>query len=240
MAPALATPPPEPGTCGFEGDITTEAVQAALRDCEAIDAHTLEIRSPGGEVAAALQLARWVRQRGMRVVVSGECFSSCANYVFVAGREQIITAPGWVGWHGNVAHLQHLARLGLLQVPPGAAGELARLAAEEAAFYAELGVDGFLAWFGKLHPWAAQDIYLLSPESLRLFGLPAVQAPPDYAGSDLAPLNAGRPGRFVWLAPRADELSAARQGVARERAAAEAAAPSPARSPSPPPCPRCP
>ena len=29
------------------------------------------------------------------------CFSSCADYVFPAGRARVIRADAFVGWHGN-------------------------------------------------------------------------------------------------------------------------------------------
>lgn len=46
---------------------------------------------------------------GVVVEVDTICFSSCADYVFPAGRARVIRADAFVGWHGNERQFAVLA-----------------------------------------------------------------------------------------------------------------------------------
>ena len=46
---------------------------------------------------------------GLVVEVDVICFSSCADYVFPAGRARVIRADAFVGWHGNERQFDVLA-----------------------------------------------------------------------------------------------------------------------------------
>lgn len=59
----------------------------------------LVIDSEGGEVEAAIQLGRLVRERGWEVAVKNKCLSACANYVFPAGKRKRVLPNSWVGIH---------------------------------------------------------------------------------------------------------------------------------------------
>ena len=75
---------------------------------------TLRVSSGGGETDEGIKLGHWIFEHGIDVVVDGLCFSSCANYIFTAGRNKTITAGSIVGWHGSEQQDEHLARgLGL-------------------------------------------------------------------------------------------------------------------------------
>ncbi len=75
---------------------------------------TLRVSSAGGETYEGIKLGNWIFDHGIDVVVDGLCFSSCANYIFTAGRNKTITARSIVGWHGSEQQDEHLARgLGL-------------------------------------------------------------------------------------------------------------------------------
>ncbi len=75
---------------------------------------TLRVSSAGGKTDEGIKLGHWIFEHGIDVVVDGLCFSSCANYVFTAGRNKTITAGSIVGWHGSEQQDEHLARgLGL-------------------------------------------------------------------------------------------------------------------------------
>lgn len=49
----------------------------------------LLLESPGGSVDAGLELARTVREEGMRTIARYECASSCAN-IFLGGTERVL------------------------------------------------------------------------------------------------------------------------------------------------------
>lgn len=127
----------------------------------------LVISSGGGDTVAGRHVARWVRDMSVVVEVDVICFSSCADYVFPAGKARVIRADAFVGWHGNerqfdviaarrgvrVVDLPQLRRL----VPEGQSPEQQRAFLEEvvrsiavtqkdeADFYAQLGLSDAFA-----------------------------------------------------------------------------------------------
>ena len=126
----------------------------------------LVISSGGGDTVEGRHVGRWVRDMALVVEVDIICFSSCADYVFPAGRARVIRADAFVGWHGNERQFEVLAaRTGvrvadqLATVPPAdvAPGPRAAFVQEalrsfavtqkdEAEFYASLGLnDAFAA-----------------------------------------------------------------------------------------------
>jgi hypothetical protein len=65
--------------------------------------------SGGGDTVAGRHVGRWVKSMGVVVEVDTICFSSCADYVFPAGRARVIRADAFVGWHGNERQFAVLA-----------------------------------------------------------------------------------------------------------------------------------
>jgi hypothetical protein len=64
---------------------------------------TVHLRSPGGDVASAIEIARDIHRQSMDVVVDGSCFSSCANYLFIAGRSKKVVNGGALLLHGGAS-----------------------------------------------------------------------------------------------------------------------------------------
>lgn len=177
----------------FRGDITTRSYASLMAVAGSTPVRTLTIQSGGGEVGSAMEIARWVHRKGIDVIVDGTCFSSCANYIFPAGRGKRIVSGGLVAWHGTVEHLLYMHQHGLLDAAHNLA-LLLRTAARERAFYAEIGVDGYLSWFGKIGPYHAKNLYFLSKEDMEYFGLTGLQVREDYLGSDLSGFDLHEPG----------------------------------------------
>lgn len=75
---------------------------------------TLRIESQGGGAAAAMRLGMWILDTELDVQVDRYCYSSCANYVFLAGRNKLLGPHASLMWHGGVtqplnrADLEHL------------------------------------------------------------------------------------------------------------------------------------
>ncbi len=88
-------------TASFDGRISAPNVSAFLKKYSAQQVETLEIMSQGGELVPALELAKWVEDNHLAVVVRRLCASACANFVFAAGRTKVIYAPGLVLYHGS-------------------------------------------------------------------------------------------------------------------------------------------
>lgn len=69
---------------------------------------TLSIRSPGGDVNTGMDLGAWVYSHKLNVRVLEFCLSSCANYVFTAAKQKIVSNFAVVGYHGGSGNLKKL------------------------------------------------------------------------------------------------------------------------------------
>ena len=108
----------EPATVQIQGDTlyytgnfsiaSTVAFDAAVAGIRRGQLTRLVISSGGGDTVAGRHVGRWVRDMGLVVEVEVICFSSCADYIFPAGRARVIRTDAFVGWHGNerTFHLQ--------------------------------------------------------------------------------------------------------------------------------------
>jgi len=161
------------------------------------------INSGGGEVEAGIALGRWVFRQRLDVEVPGYCLSSCANYVFPAAGRKFIAPGAVVAWHGNYHHLKatglwtddiaaRMQRHGedAVTARDKARAEMERLVQLERAFFADIGVDEYLCWIGKMPPYNVPNYYFLSREDMAGFGVTQVQTPPGYEHTDVTGLDA--------------------------------------------------
>jgi len=61
----------------------------------------LKISSSGGSALVGLKMANWVLEENLNVVIEDRCYSACANYVFLAGKNKILHSGAKLGWHGS-------------------------------------------------------------------------------------------------------------------------------------------
>lgn len=88
-----------PETLSFEGPIEMgEYDRFALVFGPSI--REITVNSRGGVTSEGIRIGHALAAAGVKITVVGECLSSCANYLFVAGRSREIR--GVVGYHGNV------------------------------------------------------------------------------------------------------------------------------------------
>jgi len=184
----------------------------------------LIIASSGGEVNAGMKMGEWVFDNHVDVVVERMCISSCANYIFTAGRRKTINANSIVAWHGS-----------LLQ-PSGMSDEDVRTAvmesyrrlpeseqkkidlqnmvirtisqmreyrvsstANQERFFRKIGVDEQICRIGN-EKYGAKDAFLLSVEDMARFGVRDVVAPDEYEKIDLTPFRRnGKSIEFIKL-----------------------------------------
>lgn len=170
----------------FRGRIDARAAAEFLDLLRDPKVTRLVITSHGGLVSAALDMAFAIHERQLDVEVPSACYSSCANYVFPAGRYKRLGRLGAVGWHGNMAHVLHLQQTLQWSWGQKAMDDARQLARREAAFFGRIQVDGFVCWFGKLAPYDVEDFYQLSVEDMERFGIEHV------AVSDLSPATPGQ------------------------------------------------
>jgi hypothetical protein len=88
----------------YSGLITAEANAGAfaLYDSAQPKPTALWIESQGGSAGAGMELGSWLLDNGLGVEVDTYCFSSCANYVFPAGRSKVLAPQASLMWHGGV------------------------------------------------------------------------------------------------------------------------------------------
>lgn len=186
----------------FRGRIDARAAARFMELLRAPKITRLVISSGGGNVAAALDMALAVHARRLDVDVPRICHSSCANYIFPAGRRKTVGRPGAVAWHGNMTHALYLHQAGKEPLDPQPLESARELAGREAEFYRRIGVDGFVAWFAKLEPYNVEDFYALSAPDMERFGIRDVTAP---AAPDGEPDQDGvRMVRVDWSRLEAD------------------------------------
>ena len=88
----------------YRGIITAEANQAVYELYEEASPKptTLVVESIGGAAGAAMQLGNWMLDHQLDVRVDTYCYSSCANYIFLAGRNKLLASHASLMWHGGV------------------------------------------------------------------------------------------------------------------------------------------
>ena len=89
-----------PGVIGIKG-IILPGVEQRFRDLLSPSINRVLIKSNGGATATSLQIAEWIEEYGLDVEVDGDCISSCANYIFVAGRNRVLPKLAILGFHGG-------------------------------------------------------------------------------------------------------------------------------------------
>jgi hypothetical protein len=183
----------------YRGEISAENNRRFLAAIGERAVTQLIVDSEGGEVEAGIELGDWVFERRIDVIVEGRCLSSCANYVFPAGRKKIIRGGAVVAWHGNYHHLlatglwrdDVAARRARTGEDAAAAERHVRRQVEhlvrlEGEYFRRIGVDQYLCWVGKMPPHSAPDYYTMSAEDMGRYGVRNVATPPAYDKIDLS------------------------------------------------------
>ena len=101
--PNPATITVEGSTISFVGDIESQTYRDFLYAVRGKEDQitTIRINSGGGVTEQGMQIGEWVFDHKIDVIVDEICFSSCANYIFTAGKNKIIEKNAIVGWHGS-------------------------------------------------------------------------------------------------------------------------------------------
>lgn len=92
-------------TLVYQGEITKDNNSAAfsLFENAKVKPEVLAITSGGGNVDLGMDLGEFVLNHALDVSVESFCFSSCANYVFTAGKNKWLGEKALLGWHGDAA-----------------------------------------------------------------------------------------------------------------------------------------
>lgn len=168
----------------YQGLITSEANDGVYELYQEASPKptTVIIESHGGSAGAAMELGHWMLDHQLDVRVDTYCYSSCANYVFLAGENKMLASHASLMWHGGVMQpierpkLEHVLDDMLDALEPEAREEMLaersrerlleqlessrlELIAREAQFFQRVGVDPRLTILGQLfeHELLAND-----------------------------------------------------------------------------------
>ncbi len=176
----------------------------------------LVINSGGGEVGVSMDIGLWVFDNGLNVRVSNGCMSSCANYVFPAGKKKIIDDNAIVAWHGSVLQddfdLPPKENLKLIEqidnhlktvikdtverekekrrILENTKQYMVDMPSKQKSFFNRIGVDGNITIIGQDVKYGIEDFWFLSVEDMEKFGVKNVIAPVDYSKTDVSRFNA--------------------------------------------------
>jgi hypothetical protein len=95
-------------TICFDGDIYSWTVKEAIAWADKAGAGPagtarLVVRSAGGDVSAAIDLAEKLQRRDAEVTVVDYCMSSCANYFFAGLRRRYVEPGALILFHGGLS-----------------------------------------------------------------------------------------------------------------------------------------
>jgi hypothetical protein len=150
--------------------------------------HTLIVNSTGGNMAEGLRIGQVVLRAQMDVIIRGICASSCANYLFLAGRRKVLD-HGFVGFHGNWLAYARSPRFekDKSDVPPDKRDQFEKyqhLAAEmipqETQFFRQIGVSQ--EFFDKTqieNDNGLYDIFIPSPTTFSKYGMKNIEGEED-------------------------------------------------------------
>lgn len=97
-----------PRTICLDGDIYSWTLKEAIAWADRIDSDgaarpRLVVRSAGGDVGPALDLAEKLQRRDAEVTVVDYCMSSCANYFFAGLRRRHVVPGALILFHGGLS-----------------------------------------------------------------------------------------------------------------------------------------
>ncbi len=138
----------EVGRITYIGSITAAANSRVVEIFNAASSkpETILISSNGGNVNRGLDLAEWILDNGLDVEVGDLCFSSCANYVLLAGRVKTLNRQSVLGWHGSV--WQESFDGFADPASPDYQPALVELRKRESRFFDRIGVDNVITVYG--------------------------------------------------------------------------------------------
>lgn len=213
---------------GILNDQNIERFLEIVRDKEVL---RLIISSGGGEINAGMRLGDWIFDNNADIVIERVCASSCANYVFTAGRQKTLNEGAIVAWHGNILQktglsiedlretvrqtyetlsedvkkdldLETMIAQAILQIQEYRAASIEN----QARFFKKIGVDEFICRVGN-EKYGAQDFFTLSIEDMTRFGVSNVQATWNYEDIDLTPFHRkGKSIQFIKIDDALDEV----------------------------------
>ena len=176
-------------TLEYDGPLTLPAIQQLeqLYQQAASKPRELLINSPGGSSRLGMLLGYLVHGWGLDVRVREQCASSCANYVFPAGRNKFLEDGSMLLWHGGALQPDWQAIIRAKWPRDSAMQQVARddialWQQQEQAFYTTIGVSQLITVCGQHEQWRKavpqSQGFDYSPQDMARFGVSGLHLPP--------------------------------------------------------------
>jgi len=91
-----------PTLVAFEGCIDQQSARLLVRALERRPSSPLLVKSSGGDASAAIEAAAVMALLQTRLIIRGQCLSSCANYWLPAAASVLAEQGSVIGFHGDV------------------------------------------------------------------------------------------------------------------------------------------
>lgn len=138
----------------FHGELSEESVNLAIRRSIGHQINTININSGGGEIISAITFAHWIRDNELDVEVTEMCFSSCANYIFLAGMVKYVSEKDLIGWHGGA--YQENEEIDDPKMDKLFQAYIKEAQKKETNLYKRLGVNPNITTFGQMEEYYCQ------------------------------------------------------------------------------------
>ncbi|OYT88728.1 MAG: hypothetical protein CFE43_21025 [Burkholderiales bacterium PBB3] len=177
----------------YAGDIDTVVAKSIVDLIEQQKFDTLLIHSKGGDVEAARKIGVAVFDQKITVVVSGQCSSSCARYIFTGAKTKQIKPEAFVmfseykNYYDYVKTINQLAEKklsnGIAILSESEKGQLAigeKWVGPEKEYFQKIGVDMRITSLGYV-PGKSVSHWVMTAKRMSDFGVSNVALPDDYA-----------------------------------------------------------
>lgn len=88
------------GAIALDGCLSAQSIEQLISLLDK-DVKLLLVKSTGGDVSAGLTLAKRINELQLKVVLRGNCYSSCANYILPASQNVQIEEGTLILFHGD-------------------------------------------------------------------------------------------------------------------------------------------
>jgi hypothetical protein len=191
----------------YEGVINAEGfikIKSAIKKAKN-DIQWIYINSAGGQIDISMDMGLWVFRNGLNVRVQNVCLSSCANYIFPAGKKKVIEKNAIVAWHGSAIQ-KNLNSLEIKQIDNALASiddpaerekeknkiikdysqYISAMKLKQENFFNKIGVNQDITVIGQSEKYNVKNYWAMSVEDMNKFGIMNVIAPDDYPKSEVS------------------------------------------------------
>jgi hypothetical protein len=159
----------------YRGSISAEANKRifGMYEKAKVKPRLLRISSDGGDVNLGMDLGDWVFRHQLDVEIIDKCLSSCANYVFPAGKTKFLNPDSILLWHGGA--LQQNLDEQMKSLGQAGSNYLDAWRCREKTFFDTIGVNQAVTTYGQTAPHIARSQgtvgYDYSIEDMLKFGI---------------------------------------------------------------------